>query len=96
MGVVGGADKSGHAALDPNFFEHFTQRALLEGLTLIELALGKGPVTAGFAINAGQLNSAARDHTDNDAARCADEVVGRITGDNQFTTQKMHATNARG
>jgi hypothetical protein len=74
----------------------FAQRTLFEGLASVELALGERPVTAGLAVDAGDFNATTRNRARHDPARRANEIVGRVLGNDEFTTQEVHVANAKG
>ena len=59
VGVVRRADEAHDCALQAGLFVDLAQRALLERLALVDLALGEGPVAARLAIDAGDLDASA-------------------------------------
>lgn len=93
--VVCRADESHYATLQADLFEHFAHRSLFERLTGLELALGERPVAPRFSVDAGDFDSAARHESSHYSPGGADEIVGGVSGDNEFSAQEVHIANGR-
>ena len=93
--VVRRAGEADDLAQHAGLFDDLAQRSLFEGLALVDLALGEGPVAARLAVDARDFDATTGEEAPDDAAGRTDEIDGCVFRDDQFTAQQIHVANGR-
>jgi len=90
VNVVRSSNESLDVAVHANLFEDFANGGLFECFARVELALGKGPVTASLTVDTSQFNMSGVDGAVNNSTRRSNEIIRGIAWDDQLATQEIH------